>query len=259
MRTLKTLPLLISSILASGCMENNMHLIGNPPGDLPELEDTGPPLDTGIDDPPDEIPIEPCTGEVETVDWYVEFPQTAGCRWDTGENLTPVDAFYRGHGVQSQQWDLGAGETICDVRFEFSRNMGGIEFPFRYDDHVAFAMNGRILFASDQTVVEPMPVDAAGFKHFDWLALRDANMTWATNAWSVGNDYELTLPAHDTQGNAVVRLDDRAISTVAADALQDRELVLSLHTFGDNDESDCGHTGMGFWVEIDRDLSGTGQ
>ena len=39
MRTLKTLPLLISSILASGCMENNMHLIGNPPGDLPELED----------------------------------------------------------------------------------------------------------------------------------------------------------------------------------------------------------------------------
>ena len=240
-----TISVLSLAIFAAGCMDHGyVDLAG--PVDTPVPEDTGVPLDTGV--------YVPCSGEVETVDWYVEFPPTQGCEFSNGQNLRPVDAVFSAHEEQHAVWDVAENEVICDVRFQFTRDQGGVTTPLQYDDHLAFTMNDRLLFASDVSIVEPMTSDANGYAVFEWENLRGNTLAWATNTWSVGSDFVLVLPGHDTRGEASLLLDDEAISEVTASALEAGGIDLALHGFGDNDPTDCGHTGLGFWVEIDRDV-----
>lgn len=222
-----------------------VDLVG-PPEEPPALEDTGTPMDTDV--------YVACSGEVETLDWYVEFPPTQGCQFSNGRNLRPVDAVFSAHEEQHAVWELAPDEVICDVRFQFTREQGGVTTPLQYDDHLAFTMNDRLLFASDTSIVDPMATDENGYAVFDWENLRGQTLAWDTVTWSVGTDFELILPGHDTRGEASLQLDDEAIAEVAASALEAGGLDLALHGFGDNDPTDCGHSGLGFWVEIDRDV-----
>lgn len=232
--------------LATGCMDHGYVAMDNP-APPPVTMDTGTPVDTGS--------YIPCSGEVETVDWYVEFPPTEGCDFDNGENLAPVDAVFSAHHAQHAVYEVAEDEVICDVRFAFTRGEGGVVTTLQYDDHLAFTMNDRLLFASDTSIVDPMGTDESGFAVFDWEDLRGRTLGWDTTTWSVGSDYELILPGHDARGQASLQLDDAAIAEVAAAALEAGGLDLALHGFGDNDPTDCGHTGLGFWVQIDRDIA----
>ena len=199
-------------------------------------------------DEPDPEP-EPCDGRTETVRIDVGFPETEGCRWEAGDNLSPVDARVRAVMTDSMEVDLGDDVEVCDVRFEFAHSEGGMGFMLQYDDQLLLTLNERIVFSTDRRLVEGQSVDREGLHLFDWMTVRDIEMDFSPEPWALGTDYELDMPPHDVLGSAYIAVDDAALSTLRDAATDD--LVFSLHAFGDNDPSDCGHSGLDFWVELD--------
>ena len=213
------------------------------PGDLDPPETTTPALD---DDP------DPCAADqVLTEVHHVDFPAVAGCSWDRLDNLSPVDLYMRAIGTQTAQFELGPGEMLCDLRVEFSTTEGGLNFPLQYDDQILFAFNERVVFTSDGALLTELETDASGLAIFSWLDLRDRPMSFDSQPWAVGTGYTVVLPGHDVPGDAVIAIEPNAISSLTSAADQASLIEMSLHAFGDNDPSDCGHTGMSFWLELD--------
>jgi len=256
---LKPFPLLCALVVLGGCSEYAFH--GKAPiadSQAPEttVEEPEAPQDVSLPQPPVGqvlAPVEPCAEDVlHTKLFDIEFPERDGCGWDQGENLGPVDSYIRAVESDSVSIQLGPDEVLCDLRVEFSTEEGGLSFPLQYDDQLLFSFNDRVVFSSDERLVDEFRVDANGLPVFDWLAIRDMEM-WFNNTtpWAVGTGYTLELPGHATAGDAVIAIDPVAISGLASAAEESSEVVMSLHALGDNDPTDCGHTGMSFWIELD--------
>lgn len=249
---MRTFLLSLSLIALTGC--SDYELADHAPGGVvPQTADADrPELDLQLPDTSDDESADPCLGEVETVDWFVEFPAQSGCNWNAAGTLGPSDRIFRGHETQWASYDMSAGEHICDVRFEFASDQGGIDFQLRYDDHLLLTFNDRIVFATDEPLVRDMARDAGGYALFEWRQMYDQPMNFYPQAWAVGDDFLINLPSHDTLGAAAIAIDPQAVTDLTSSALSENTLDLALHSFGDNDPTDCGHTGLGFWVEIDR-------
>lgn len=255
----KPFPLLSALVVLGACSEYAFHAEKTPAdSQAPEttVEEPEAPADVSSPEPPaGEVvaPHDPCAeGVLHTKLYDIEFPARDGCSWDQGENLGPVDAYIRAIESDSVSIELGPDEVLCDLRVEFSTEEGGLSFPLEYDDQLLFSFNDRVVFSSDERLVDEFRVDTNGLPVFDWLAIRDMEM-WFNNTtpWAVGSGYTLELPGHATAGDAVIAIDPVAISGLTAAAEQSSEVVLALHALGDNDLTDCGHTGMSFWMELD--------
>lgn len=234
-------------------------------GELEEGEGIGedvpiqPPTEPVLPEPPQRpdgqviVPHDPCAPDLLDTKLYdIAFAERAGCGWEQGENLSPLDRWIRAIETDAVSIQLGPDEVLCDLRVEFSTDAGGISFPLEYDDQLIFTFNDRVVFTSDERFIDQFRTDANGLAVFDWLSIRDMEM-WFDNTtpWAVGSGYTLELPGHATAGNAEIAIDPVAISGLTAAAEQSSEVVLALHALGDDDPTDCGHSGMGFWIELD--------
>jgi len=193
----------------------------------------------------------PCDGELSTEQWQVDFPARAGCTWDSGDNLPAMQGFFRAYEEQAQVYPVPEQSKVCDVRFEFSQDSGGLSFPFRYDDHMLFTFNDRVIFTTFRPLLDGLDEDALGYPIFNWFQMADTLMQFFVEPWAVGSDYTVDLPTSDVLGDAVLALDSQALADVTASALSVNTIDFQLYSFGDNDPTDCGHSGLSFWVEID--------
>ena len=257
-QTLKLLCLACGTLLfagLAGCTDYLLRTLEPPVKSPGETADTGPSSffeDFSAPQPS----VHPCEGETITQQWLVEFPARSGCSWGAGDNLSALQGFFRGHEEQAQSYALSEDLRVCDVRFEFSQESGGLSFPFRYDDHMLFTFNDRVIFTTFRPLLDGLDSDALGYPIFNWLHARDTMMQFFVEPWAVGSDYTVDLPTSDVLGDAVLELDTQALSDVTTSALSVNAIDLKLHSFGDNDVSDCGHTGLSFWVEIDVAATG---
>ena len=261
---------LLAAALAPACSDHNLNPLGEPededyalppyehpeePGDAPapEAPDSGW-ADTGsmeLNPPEDTDPGEalPCTGSVRTLRLDLDFPARRSCPFGSGDNLEALDAHVQGRFTQLEAFSVDDAATVCALRFAFSASQGGMSFPLRYDDQLLFALNDRVIFASDERMVAALPRDAAGLAVYNWAAVAGMEMDFDPTSWSVGATDVVDLPSHDVAGDAHVEIEDAALE--AFRGVSAGQLDFSLVSFGDNDFSDCGHTGLGFWVEID--------
>jgi len=264
---MRCLPSLLVVLLAAGCVEHGLTPITDPPKGGEGREDTAWPagFDTGepdpiapdtgavdLDDPADDLgePL-PCSGAVRTVRHEVVFPARSSCVFGRGDNLAAVDAVVSARETQGVETGALPDAALCDIRFEFAESQGGMSFPLRYDDQLMLTLNQRVVFASDERMVHALPEDGDGFARFDWAALRGMGMDFAPVPWALGPGPVLELPSHDVQGDAFVQIEDEPLGALRGVA--DGAITFELHSFGDNDPTDCGHTGLAFWVELDFD------
>jgi len=246
--------------ILSACMiENEFHHHDVPnTGAYEETEDYSVSINSLIEEEDKEEPpaqtntitTDPCA-ETETVVWNVEFPQTQGCMWNEDGNLSPAEAHFQARAEQLMTYNLDNGKEICDVQFEFSSDFGGITFPFRYDDHVLFTFNDRIVFSSYEPLNERFANDDHGYLFYDWDAMRGFPMQFYISPFGVDNQIEMNLPNHDQAGNAFLSVGGTALSALTQEALKEKRLDLQFVSFGDNDQDDCEHSGFSFWVEIE--------
>ena len=189
--------------------------------------------------------------QTETIVWEVEFPATMGCEWNQNDNLHEREAFFQARKEQFVSYELDYEEEICDVRFAFSTEFGGIEFPFHYDDHVLFTFNDRIVFNSYAPLNENFATDEHGYFFYDWNDMKGVPMQFYVAPYGVGDHIQMNLPDHDQLGDASLSVDGTALSHLTREALKEKRLDLQFVSFGDNDSHDCEHSGFSFWVEVD--------
>ena len=198
----------------------------------------------------EEITTNPC-GQTETIIWEVEFPATLGCNWNENDNLHPIEAHFQARQEQAVSYNLDYDQEICDVRFEFSSEFGGLHFPFHYDDHVLFTFNDRIVFNSYSPLHQRFATDEHGYFFYDWLDMKGHPMQFYLSPYGVGEQIQMDLPDHDQIGSAFLSVDGTALHHLTQEALKEKRLDLQFVSFGDNDEQDCEHSGFSFWVEIE--------
>ena len=75
-------------------------------------------------------------------------------------------------------------------------------------------------------------------------------MPFYSAPWAIGNATHIVLPNHDVNGAAHLEVDGLALSELSSLAREESRLDLQLWAFGDNDESDCGQSGISFWVDV---------
>jgi len=233
-----------------GCTDYRLQSVDLPVDTAVDALDTGSsPFGDDLLDP--QPTVEPCQGDINTEQWLVEFAAREGCAWGSGDNLSGLQGYFRGHEEQAWVYPVAQDTRVCDVRFEFSQEYGGLAFPLRYDDHLLFTFNNRVIFTTFSPLLDGLDADPLGYAIFHWLHVRDRPMQFYVEPWAVGSDYTVDLPNSDVMGDAVLALDAQALSDVSRSALSVNTLDLQLYSFGDNDLTDCGHTGLSFWVEID--------
>ena len=189
-------------------------------------------------------------GEVIVERVEVQFPATQGCLWNDDGNLHMMEAHFQARMEQEISLDFDATEEICDVEFGFSSEMGGIEFPFHYDDHVLFTMNDRIVFHSFSPLNMQFSQDGFGYYLYDWEDIKGHYMGFYVDAFGIGNHIELDLPNHDQLGSAFLSVDGAALSNLSKEVLEENRLDFQFVSFGDNDSGDCEHSGFSFWVDV---------
>ena len=131
----------------------------------------------------------------QTVVWNVEFPPTVGCEWNQNENAYERESFFQARTEQSQSYPLDFGQEICDVRFEFSSEFGGMDFYFHYDDHVLFTFNDRIVFNSFKSLNDRFATDEYGYYFYDWLDMRSSFMGFYVDPYGVGTGVSMNFHA----------------------------------------------------------------
>jgi hypothetical protein len=234
-----------SSVALSACSEYGIH------GQLNAFEAPVVEEDSPLGP---EATVDPCKSELHTVRFEVEFPESEGCLWDQDDNLSPVDKLVRARSIDEVRL-LREEDVVCDLQFEFSTEQGGIDFDLRYDDQLMLALNERVIFISNERLLDQLGRDSEDRLLANWDSIKDLEMPFYSAPWAIGNATNIVLPNHDVAGAAHLEVDGVALSELSGLAREEARLDLQLWAFGDNDESDCGQSGISFWVDVTMPVS----
>jgi hypothetical protein len=201
--------------------------------------------------------------EAQVVEKTLVFePTSKTCEFSVGENLSPKDAFIRARRVQNQQVILPANVEICDVEFKAKAK------KLWFDDHIVMTWNSTVMFTSADFL--GLETKSLG-RTFDFLSVRDTNLFRTEIPYCFGEDLGTIckVPGHDVARELNVELSEGArqqmknflnqtLGRTPADSdvsAAPAVVNVQVHNFflsvvGDNDRSDCQHSGVTADVKI---------
>lgn len=176
------------------------------------------------------------------------------CPFGEGDNLEMAEQRLQARVEQSKVIEV-PGE-VCDIALTFGKgDATSSETNFEYDDAFWLNLNGRVLAASSEALVEAMAVED-GRVLYDWADVVGTDVDWTnTPPYCLGQDVGLAtcdIPTSETPGTIDLQFDDTIIEGLIADAMGagDR-LEWVFITTGDNDpETDCRHMPLSFEVTV---------
>ena len=162
----------------------------------------------------------------ETIEVWVSFDDMRGC---SDISLNAPNLTYQAYEQQFQYFNLP--EKICGIDLVFGATSEG-----SFDDHVALALNNRLIYTSDRLIAEALSFSET----FHWADIKEQAMGGELDPYCfVGCDEVYNNQANSTvsfEGIMAVVFDDAAIQEVLR---EDSVGGLMLYTFGDNDPADC--------------------
>ncbi|MGE0174712.1 MAG: hypothetical protein AB7T49_18110 [Oligoflexales bacterium] len=209
--------------------------------------DQGPaqPVDTKTEDGVREI----CQNQavVETMTKTIRFdrPETT-CAWNMDGNLSKVQAVVRARREQAQNLDIGSDAVICGVAFDVPQQQ------IQFDDEIFLLFNNVVLAMSkDYTYALPQH---EGLHVYDWASLR--NEDYLPDGYS--HNYCLgegdgtgtcVMPYTETTGALKLAFDDSVLHKISSFS-DTSQHSFGLVTIGDDNNTDCIHTGLQFQVSV---------
>jgi hypothetical protein len=211
---------------------------------------TGNPTDerNGPGIPPTDV-AEICEHQENVKEVYKQIkfaPPTTSCDWGKNGNLSKLDSFVRARREQIQKLDLTGNNVVCSV--EFSLPQQNIEF----DDEIFLLFNNYVLAAS-RNYTYALPKTTQLF-YYDWDAIANQpyQATEVQDYYCLGEAEGLgtcVMPYTQTSGALQLKFDDSILQSISArSSLSDHSF--GLVTIGDNNASDCIHTGLTFDVTV---------
>ena len=172
------------------------------------------------------VPPDIDCAETVTQDLWLDFEDMIQCSSVSPNN---PNLYYQAFEAQTLAFDLP--EVICGTVLALGTLGAG-----RFDDHIAFGLNGRLLYASDVRIAEYLSFSDV----FDWGRLYGAPMVTEIEPYCfVGcdeyynNQSELGLTF---SGNMGVDFDPNAVFQLLHQQLTGE---VTVYAFGDNDPEDC--------------------
>ncbi|MGB0589779.1 MAG: hypothetical protein ACPGU1_08885 [Myxococcota bacterium] len=255
----------------AGPTSNDVYQDTSTPAQL----DAAPPEDTAVPTPEDDAADEPVTPpeEVPWLDdpvWQCEngvpisvvvdvvIPaNAAGCPWNEGGNLGPIQGAFAAHQMTTVSAELpGPSQAICSVNLNSADFDPDFEQPFIYDDHFILVFNDVVLLSSYGDLMSALPTERNWYL-FDWSAIAGAGMSFNnSSAYCLGYGGEdnvvCSIPSPESNGPVAYSIDGGLGKALSSRAVQQQRVEFSLATFGDNDpDSDCRNSELRMQLVID--------
>jgi len=182
---------------------------------------------------------------------------TAGCPWNEGDNLNPIQAAFAAYQYTSAQAALpGPAQAICAVNLDSASFDPNYEQPFTYDDHFMLLFNDIVLLSSYGDLVAAMPSER-NFVLFDWASIAGSAMNFNNNsAYCLGyggdDPVVCTIPAPESNSPVAYSVGGSLNNAISSVAVQEQRVEFAVVTFGDNDpESDCRNSELRMQLVVD--------
>lgn len=207
------------------------------------------------------------SGTTLYVEEELDFPHPAAqCAWNANGNLGRVNERLQARFEQSASVSLPHGAVIC------SADLRSTTDNIHYDDEMFLLLENKVIMASlgdyvtkgftryddkGRAFQAAFPNDAHGLALFDWMTIRgsyysrqlhEASPTFCLGQSTPGNSCQ--LPESEHSGPTAITLRDSPIYLFNLADNPDGAFTFTLVTTGDNDDSDCSHTGLRMKVKI---------
>ncbi|MGE0174157.1 MAG: hypothetical protein AB7T49_15275 [Oligoflexales bacterium] len=173
-------------------------------------------------------------------------PPEKTCAWGANGNLTEVQEMVRARGEQYHMLDLGSDSIICDVEFTVPNQQ--IEF----DDEIFLTLNNAVLAASMDYTSVMEKRDNVYFYNWNAIVNQPYLKDGKPHNYCLGADKglgECVMPYTQTTGDMRLKFDPSIFYNISAYAFSSK-YNFGMVTTGDNNDSDCKHTGLEFSVNV---------
>ena len=183
---------------------------------------------------------EPCPVPMDLDPQILDFPETVDeCLWGTLGNLTPVDGGLQARHDQSQRIWVPDGTLLCSLEIESTTKV------IQFDDHLFLTLNGIYLLGSVHIQHLLTPIDE--FYQYRWTDIAGVNNnTLVQEVFCASGHSTCELPQSQTKGTVSLTFSpsgNQALMDAATD-LSSSDYMVGLTMTGDNDRSDCQHSGL---------------
>ena len=224
----------------------------------PTSDPTGDPTGEPTGEPTSEPSNEPSSQEdpcetIETSFWTVGMDYTANCDWGNSGNESASDGLFRARTEQYDSFQVDSDQQICDIRFAFESDFGGVSGSWGYDDHFVLALNNRVLITSQESLLDRLAAIDNSY-YYSWTDILDAEMGFEPDVWVIGgnsSDVTFPYPEFGAFGGTTIYIDSGALEPHRQAAMAENEINMMLAVFGDNEQGDCYQSGFYINVEID--------
>ena len=182
-----------------------------------------------------------CAKATETTKSSINFPARKGCSWSQNGNLNKNNGHLTARESQESLIDIPDGVLVCGI------SMTSIETNVTYDDGLIMALNNNLLFSKSVPRIRNLDKKNDLYQ-WDWNNL-DVGESWDDKP----NDYclgECTIPETQTTGSFSYSLTEKDSAAVIVNNGRENDLNFKLIITGDDNDSDCSHSGLSFEVEV---------
>ena len=256
MRSVVFLAFVISCSPATGVTEKiDVPSVDDFPEE-PSSQPSGEPSSQPSSEPSSQPSSEPSSSDPcdnpQTTEWDAFIPSTSGCAFGQNGNASDQQGKYRARTEQVETWTPPNGSQICDIRFDFETSMGqGISGIFGYDDEFLVALNDRVLLASQTDMLSELSPVSNSYE-YSWNGIKNQQQSFAVGDYfHPGSASDFDAPDPPNVGSSYFVMGSFALDPHRNHAISENEIRFMLVTFGDNDFTDCFHSGFQSSIEID--------
>ncbi|MEO0336750.1 MAG: hypothetical protein AAF202_10160, partial [Pseudomonadota bacterium] len=163
------------------------------------------------------------------------------CEFGEGSNLEKKNAYLQAVRTQSVDFKIGERFQVCEMEFDLGASQ------FKADDHFAIEWNNKVLASNAEFMLSSTSVG----KSFDFEAVKGMRFGTETNyCFASELDGSCEIPGHNKNQPLSITLGDLSKQQLIDHINSSNKQTLELHVTGDNDNSDCKHSGFEVKVKI---------
>ncbi|MFK8138095.1 MAG: hypothetical protein AB8E15_07035 [Bdellovibrionales bacterium] len=172
-------------------------------------------------------------------------PSNNTCAWNQGENLNPRNVYVQARNLQTEVLKIPAGADLCNLQLSSNQEL-------RFDDHMVLAVNSKVIATNDDSLIDK----SSGLAEFDFSKV-------VGNRWGTAKPYCIgsratdgcEIPKHDKTGDLIFDMSSQQGQSLASQIDNSNGVEMRLSIIGDNDGSDCKHSGVEIEVEYSFSLN----
>ena len=186
-----------------------------------------------------------------SLEYDVNFNSTnTTCMWLKGDNLGQRNGYMQAFVDQNISVNLEEDFHLCDASVS-TTSSNSSSSSFRYDDNFYLNLNGKVLATNKVSVLN---MTANEELSYDWHMLKgqvDVNRLKADELYCRGGviGQNCKIPLTDRNGEFSLNIPESSISPIL-DRGFNKSLNFSMVVIGDNDSSDCQHSGINLKVKV---------